>query len=198
VTSSSPRSARRQCASSPPGWPLASPACAASTAIPPQPAVGWARSAGRTWSSPDLLTRLDQITADLTDAETSATCIYAVHDPATADWDIASAGHPPPAIARPCHHAAFPDLPPGLPLGTGLGDGQYQATRLHPPPGSTLVLYTDGLIETPATDIDTGMAHLARALATTTGLPLSQACDTLLATLAPRPADDIAILMART
>jgi hypothetical protein len=29
-------------------------------------------------------------------------------------------------------------------------------------------------------------------------LPLSQACDTLLATLAPRPADDIAILMART
>ena len=34
--------------------------------------------------------------------------------------------------------AAFPDLPPGLPLGTGLADGQYQATRLHLPAGSTL------------------------------------------------------------
>lgn len=44
------------------------------------------------------------------------------------------------------------------------------------------------------------MAHLARTLTTTTttGLPLTQACDQLLATLAPRPADDIAILMART
>jgi len=42
------------------------------------------------------------------------------------------------------------------------------------------------------------MRRLARTLATLTLLPVSQACDTLLATLAPRPADDIAILMART
>ena len=42
------------------------------------------------------------------------------------------------------------------------------------------------------------MARLAHALTTTTGLPPAQACDALLATLAPHPADDIAILMART
>ena len=42
------------------------------------------------------------------------------------------------------------------------------------------------------------MTRLATTLATLTALPVSQACDTLLATLAPRPADDIAILMART
>ncbi len=165
--------------------------------------MGQLRTATRTLATldlapADLLTRLDQIAGDLTDAETSATCIYAVHDPATAEWEIASAGHPPPAIARPGRHAAFPDLPSGLPLGTGLADGPYQATRLHLPPGSTLLLYTDGLIEDPAADIGTGMARLAGTLATTTALPVSQACDTLLATLAPRPADDIAILMART
>ena len=40
MTSSSPRSARRPCASSPAAWPPASPACAASTAIPPRPAAG--------------------------------------------------------------------------------------------------------------------------------------------------------------
>jgi len=146
----------------------------------------------------DLLTRLDQITADLTDAETSATCIYAVHDPATAEWEIASAGHPPPAIARPSHPAAFPDLPSGLPLGTGLADACYRATRPCLPRHSTLVLYTDGLIEDPAAGISTGMARLARTLTTLSRLPVSQACDTLLATLAPSPADDIAILMART
>jgi hypothetical protein len=42
------------------------------------------------------------------------------------------------------------------------------------------------------------MRRLARTLATLTQLPVSQACDTLLATVAPSPADDIAILMART
>jgi hypothetical protein len=165
--------------------------------------MGQLRTATRTLATlglapAQILTRLDQITADLTDAETSATCLYAICDPAAGSWDIASAGHPPPALARPGHHPAYPDLPPGLPLGTGLADGRYQAACLHPPPGSTLVFYTDGLIEDPATDISTGMRRLARTLATLTQLPVSQACDTLLATLAPSPADDIAILMART
>ncbi|HEV2244520.1 MAG TPA: SpoIIE family protein phosphatase [Streptosporangiaceae bacterium] len=165
--------------------------------------MGQLRTATRTLATlelapADLLTRLDQITADLTDAETSATCIYAVHDPATAEWQIASAGHPPPAIARPGHRPAFPDLPADLPLGTGLAGSPYQAVGLHLPPASTLVLYTDGLIEDPAADISTGMARLARTLTTLSRLPVSQACDTLLATLAPSPADDIAILMVRT
>jgi Stage II sporulation protein E (SpoIIE)/PAS fold/GAF domain len=165
--------------------------------------MGQLRTATRTLATldltpADLLTRLDQITADLTDAETSATCLYAVHDPATADCDIASAGHPPPALARPGHPAAFPDLPSGLPLGTGLADDPYRAIRLHLPPGTTLVLYTDGLIEDPDADISTGMTRLARALTSTSQLPVTDACDSLLATLAPSPADDIAILMART
>jgi hypothetical protein len=165
--------------------------------------MGQLRTATRTLATLDLtpaeiLTRLDQITTDLTGAETSATCLYAVHDPATGTCDIARAGHPLPAIVRPGHPATFPDLPPGLPLGTGLGGAQYQATRLYVPPDSILVLYTDGLIEDPAADMSTGMAHLARTLTTIARLPVTHACDTLLATLAPSPADDIAILMART
>jgi hypothetical protein len=146
----------------------------------------------------EILTRLDQITADLTDPETSATCIYAVYDPGTATWDIACAGHPLPAVARPGHAVTFPDLPPGLPLGTGLAGGRYQAARLHVPSGSLLVLYTDGLVEHRAADISTGMAQLARTLTSLTTLAVNDACDSLLAALAPNPADDIAILMART
>jgi hypothetical protein len=42
------------------------------------------------------------------------------------------------------------------------------------------------------------MARLASTLTTTSQLPVSDACDALLATLAPVPADDVAILMART
>jgi hypothetical protein len=167
------------------------------------PLMGQLRTVTRTLATFDLtpaqvLTRLDQITADLTDAETSATCIYAVCDPRAGIWDIACAGHPLPALACPGHSTAFPGLPSGLPLGTGLGDGRYQVTRLHVPCGSTLLLYTDGLIEEPAADISTGMTRLARTLAATARLPITDACDTLMATLAPSPADDIAILMART
>jgi hypothetical protein len=165
--------------------------------------MGQLRTATHTLATLDLtpseiLTRLDQITADSTDSETTATCIYAVHNPATGTGDIARAGHPLPAVVGPGGSASFLQLPPGLPLGTGLGDSQYQSTRLHVPRGSTLVLYTDGLIESRAADISTGMAQLARTLTATATLPVTDACDALLAALAPSPADDIAILMART
>jgi serine phosphatase RsbU (regulator of sigma subunit) len=85
-----------------------------------------------------------------------------------------------------------------LPLGIGIGHGQYEATRVRLPRGSTVVLYTDGLVESPAADINSGMASLARALATTGPLSLKEACDTLLSCVTSQPADDIAILLART
>jgi hypothetical protein len=46
--------------------------------------------------------------------------------------------------------------------------------------------------------MSTGMALLARTLTNVSRLPVTEACDTLLAALAPSPADDVAVLMART
>jgi hypothetical protein len=46
--------------------------------------------------------------------------------------------------------------------------------------------------------MSTGMARLARTLNSVSQLTVTEACDTLLAALAPHPADDIAVLMART
>jgi PAS domain-containing protein len=163
--------------------------------------MGQLRTATRTLATLDLapaeiLTRLDQVTADLTDEETSATCVYAVHDSSTGEWDMARAGHPLPAVARPGHNATFLNLPPGMPL--GVGGGQYESVRVHLPRESTLVFYTDGLIESRTADLGTGMARLADTLTRISTLAPSEACDTLLTTLAPSPADDIAILMART
>ncbi len=111
---------------------------------------------------------------------------------------MSRAGHLPPALTRPGERAAFVNLPPGMPLGAGVGDNRYQTTRLRIPRGSTVVLYTDGLTESPSTDIGTGMAHLARTLITAARQPRKAACDTLLTDLVCQPADDIAILMART
>jgi serine phosphatase RsbU (regulator of sigma subunit) len=165
--------------------------------------MGQLRTATRTLATLDLapaevLTRLDVITADLTDGETGATCIYAVHDVAAGGWDISRAGHPLPAVLRPDGSSTFLDMPPGVPLGTGLADTpRYETVRFEVPSRSVLVLYTDGLIERPAADLDTGMAGLACALAAVRALPLREACDTLLDTLGPSPGDDIAILMAQ-
>jgi Stage II sporulation protein E (SpoIIE)/PAS fold/GAF domain len=165
--------------------------------------MGQLRTATRTLATfgltpSEILTRLDQITADLTDEETAATCVYAVYDAATEDWDIARAGHPLPAVVRPGQNATFLHLPPGMPLGTGVGGGRYQTIRLRIPRRSTVVMYTDGLVESPAIDMSTGMTSLARVLTTIGQQPLKEACDMLLTALAPNPADDIAILMART
>jgi Stage II sporulation protein E (SpoIIE)/PAS fold/GAF domain len=163
--------------------------------------MGQLRTATRTLASLDLspvelLARLDRVTADLTDQETFATCLYAVHDAATGDWELASAGHPPPALVIPGSPAGFLDLPPGLPL--GVGAGRFQTTRIKPPPGSTLVLYTDGLIESPGTDIGTGMASLTGTLTGLSELAVGDACNALLSSLVRNPADDVAVLMART
>jgi Stage II sporulation protein E (SpoIIE)/PAS fold/GAF domain len=163
--------------------------------------MGQLRTATRTLASldlppPELLGRLDHVTADLTSQETFATCVYAVYDTQTRDWEIASAGHPPPILARPGAQASFLELAAGVPL--GVGGGLYEATKVRPPPGSTLVLYTDGLVESPGSDIGTGMDKLAAALTEVSDLPVGQVCESLLTSLAPSPTDDIAVLLART
>jgi serine phosphatase RsbU (regulator of sigma subunit) len=128
--------------------------------------------------------------------EAGATCLYAVYDPATRHCRLASAGHPPPALRRPGGTTELIDLPPGLLLGAG--PGRYPAMDTQLPAGSVLALYTDGLIERPGEDIGTGMSRLARALAAGPARSPDDLCDSVLATLAPCPRDDIALLIART
>ncbi|MFD9033251.1 SpoIIE family protein phosphatase [Streptomyces sp. NPDC059567] len=142
-----------------------------------------------------LLRSLDAAVADLGEDE-MATCVYAVHDPATGGVVIARAGHPPPAVATADGAITFLEGPPGTPLGTGAQDFRTEELRL--PPGSLLVLYTDGLIEARDRDLDQGMDQLAQALLHIEQ-PLSQLCDDILAQLLPcAPPDDVAVLLART
>jgi serine phosphatase RsbU (regulator of sigma subunit) len=128
--------------------------------------------------------------------EASATCLYAVYDPGSRRCRLASAGHLPPALRRPGGTSEFIDLPAGLLLGAG--QGRYPAVDMQLSEGSVLALYTDGLIERPGEDIGIGMSRLARALAAGPTRSLDDLCDSVLATLAPRPRDDIALLLARS
>ncbi|MFF8833326.1 SpoIIE family protein phosphatase [Streptomyces sp. NPDC015131] len=161
--------------------------------------MGQLRTAVRTLARLDvpparLLLALDAAVADLGENE-MATCVYAIHDPATGTCEIARAGHPPPAVADPRGTITFLDGPPGTPLGTGVRDFRTEHVGLGP--GSLLALYTDGLIEARDRDLDQGMAQLARAL-DRLHRPLDEICDRILGALLPAAAqDDVAVLLAR-
>ncbi|MEU6166791.1 SpoIIE family protein phosphatase [Streptomyces tanashiensis] len=162
--------------------------------------MGQLRTAVRTLARHDIpparmLSSLDAVVADLGEDE-MATCVYAVHDPATGGWVIARAGHPPPAVATPDGTITFLDGPPGTPLGTGAHDFGTEEVAL--PGGGLLVLYTDGLIEARDRDLDQGMRQLAEALRPL-DRPLDTLCDEVLVRLLAGPAqDDVAVLLART
>lgn len=162
--------------------------------------MGQLRTAVRTLARHDIaparmLRSLDAVVADLGEDE-MATCVYAVHDPATGGWVIARAGHPPPAVATPDGTITFLDGPSGTPLGTGAHDFGTEEVAL--PGGGLLVLYTDGLIEARDRDLDQGMRQLADALQPL-DRPLDTLCDEVLGRLLAGSAqDDVAMLLART
>ncbi|WP_370665867.1 SpoIIE family protein phosphatase [Streptomyces sp. IBSBF 2507] len=146
----------------------------------------------------ELVGRIDQDEAadDSAAPVTGATCLYAIYDPVAGSCVIARAGHPPPALIRPDGTVEFPEVPAGPPL--GLGGLPFETTELRLAEGSRLVLYTDGLVEDRAHDIDVGLEQLRRALETAGETP-EETCRTVLdARLPDRPGDDIALLVART
>jgi anti-sigma regulatory factor (Ser/Thr protein kinase) len=109
---------------------------------------------------------------------------------------VARAGHPLPALVTPDGTVSFLDLPAGPPL--GLGGLPFESTEIELPAGSILALYTDGLIESRDRDLDLGVDRLRAALARKEP-SLETACDNVLAAVLPdRPADDVALLIART
>ncbi len=181
--------------------------------------MGRLRAAVRTLADlelpPDeLLTHLDDLVIQLAQdraaecaddsreaaRETGATCLYVVYDPVSRTCALARAGHPAPVLVSPDGAARYLDMPSGPPL--GLGGLPFEATELELPEGSLLALYTDGLVEGGDDhDIGAGLDKLSALLAGPAA-PLEQTCDAVLDALLPgragRPADDVALLLART
>jgi serine phosphatase RsbU (regulator of sigma subunit) len=132
-----------------------------------------------------------------------ATCMYAVYDPVAHRITIANAGHPPPILLHLGGRAEVLRVPPGAPIGVGGVD--FEAVELDAPAGATLLLYTDGLVESRLRDVWTGIEQLRERLAATAQLtgpdhspPLEALCDDVLDMLGPGDRDDdIALLAAR-
>ncbi len=138
-----------------------------------------------------------------------ATCLYVEVDPETGTLEIARAGHPEPAVRMSDGTVLVRSTTGGLPLGVD-PDTDYPTTRLTLEPGETMLICTDGLIETGGHDLDTGWSRVRRVLEAHTGGPdgdLETLADALVQAvhgpsshhttgpLADRREDDIAVLL---
>lgn len=127
--------------------------------------------------------------------QSMATMLYVVLDRDTGEIRYTSAGHPPPLVLAP---AGPRYLEGGRSVPIGAGDtGLYREARDVLPPGSTLLLYTDGLVERRDTPLDQRFAELC-AVAVSAGPDLATLCDQVVAHLVgDTPADDVAVLAVR-
>ncbi|MBB5933746.1 SpoIIE family protein phosphatase [Streptomyces zagrosensis] len=160
--------------------------------------MGQLRTAVRAYARLDLpphevLQLLDGLAAEI-DASQIATCVYAVHDPNEGRLLYASAGHLPILVRDPDGTVRRAAEPTGPPLGTG--GWQHASSSMPLGPGSSAVLYTDGLVERRDQDIDDGVAELERAFAGATGSPQVM-CDRLIRALGitAEHDDDVAVLV---
>ncbi|MFF0734715.1 SpoIIE family protein phosphatase [Streptomyces chartreusis] len=160
--------------------------------------MGQLRTAVRAYARLDLpphevLQLLDGLATEI-DANQIATCVYAVHDPNEGRLVYASAGHLPILVRDENGDVRRADEPTGPPLGTG--GWMHASGSIALTPGSTAVLYTDGLVERRDEDLDEGIASLERALAGATGTP-QVVCDRLVrsAGVTADHDDDVAVLV---
>jgi serine phosphatase RsbU (regulator of sigma subunit) len=145
----------------------------------------------------EILLRLDRMATDMP-ATPFATCIAAIVDPAAGTCVIAKAGHLPPMLTLANGDTSLVDLPLGLPI--GLGAGAYEAAKISLPPGATLALYTDGLVESRTRPLDDGLAALSLALGAVlsrAGGTLDDSCQEITHALDSRGEDDITLVLAQ-
>ncbi|GGZ91822.1 SpoIIE family protein phosphatase [Streptomyces echinoruber] len=112
-------------------------------------------------------------------------------------WELSwtNAGHPPPLLVARNGLAHYLTDGHGILLGTGADRPRSDATtRLDP--GDTLLLYTDGLVETPGRSLDEGLALLRRHAASLAHRPLKSFADLLLERTRPTGNDDDVALLA--
>jgi serine phosphatase RsbU (regulator of sigma subunit)/PAS domain-containing protein/anti-sigma regulatory factor (Ser/Thr protein kinase) len=164
--------------------------------------MGQVRTAVRAFAALDLpaadvLTHVNDLVQAIGTGPDGAlvSCVYAIFEPAAATVTIANAGHLPPALVSPDGTVSLLEGAGGIILGV---TGQTLTESRHPfPPGTTLALYTDGLVESPTTGIDQGIRRLRAALAEPG--ELRPTADRLL-TLIDRAGgydDDVALLLVR-
>lgn len=139
------------------------------------------------------LSRLDTFSDGL-EERSFATALCVDFDPASGEARFASAGHLPPLLLGP-GPPRLVEGARGVPVGVH-AEGPRTDETIVLEPGSTLVLYTDGLVETHAMPLVEGLAQLTLAAASAPREPHALLEHLLreLRALDPQRDDDVAVL----
>ncbi|MBF8189386.1 SpoIIE family protein phosphatase [Nonomuraea sp. K274] len=146
----------------------------------------------------DILRRLNIATEALYGDGTASCVLARLSGPFDGRWqlDYSVAGHPPPLLVTRDGKGHF--LRGGRNPILGVGDGQPRTSAIAAlPPGSTLLLYTDGLVELPGEHLDKGLGRLRRHAASLAHAPLDVFSDQLLIRMPLAKKDDIAMISVR-
>jgi signal transduction histidine kinase/CheY-like chemotaxis protein len=152
-------------------------------------------------SSPDpvhVMETVQSYAATMPGARCS-TLAYATIRTTTGTIDYVCAGHPYPVLVTSDGKARTLDEGRAPPLDAFDWTGHWKVGHDEVPPGSLLLLYTDGLIERRGESLTEGIARLTNAAAGCASLPVDAVCATLLERLAPPGGytDDVVILALR-
>jgi PAS domain S-box-containing protein len=128
--------------------------------------------------------------------EAMATALYLVLDRETGEVSFASAGHPPPLVLS-SDGPRFLEGGRAVPVGAA-DPGIFREANAVLPPGASLLLYTDGLVERRDIPLEERMDVLAEAAGNGEG-GLEGLCDSVLSAVLGEhvPTDDIALLAVR-
>jgi len=141
-----------------------------------------------------VIARLDAFAAGAGGVEFATAC-YAVVDPATGVVRYASAGHPPLLVVSPSGDARWLREARSPPLAAGLEEHTGDAVDLLVP-GSTLLAYSDGLVERRSELIEVGLERLERNALELSELPVDELVNELLARLCADGAGDDVVVVA--
>lgn len=155
------------------------------------------------WSQPEspsaVVTQLDRAVMHIAEVP-MATMLLARLTCDDGLWQLhwTNAGHPPPLLITHDGRARYLTDAHGILLGTGSTKPRRDAV-VTLPPRSTLMLYTDGLIESPSHSLDHGLDLLGKHAASLARRALDSFSDTLLEQVRPADNDDdVAFLAVRT
>jgi serine phosphatase RsbU (regulator of sigma subunit) len=142
----------------------------------------------------EILTKISRL-VNVAETGQLATVLCALVDIESRRITVTSAGHLPPLLITG-GDGSYLDTDVGLPIGVEAGTS-YRSTTDTVPAGSTVVVFTDGLVELRGESLDDGLERLREA-ATSHDVPLAELLGTLVTELPRgRSEDDIAIVGVR-
>jgi anti-sigma regulatory factor (Ser/Thr protein kinase) len=141
------------------------------------------------------LTAMDRFASSVPGGE-CATVFCGILDPGTGELRYSSAGHPPGIVVRPDGQTDLLDGARSLPLAIRADAGRTEASYLLPA-RSTLLLYTDGLVERRGRAITDGIAAAGAAVREAGPDSLEALAEQVMTGLAPAGGyeDDVALVL---